>query len=152
MLKSRRDCRQLDFWAPIPQQVQLKSLSNPHQYKTVQSLQIDLLTRPVTVSPFSDGPYSLTSNIDLDQRVLVCSRDGRPSNSRLQTAWNRLVQLAFMCRRLVVRRRVKKTEKLKRRISNAHCFDATTAFGHRRHGRDCRLWCGRSHSSQTAAA
>src|SRR5215471_696247 len=36
-----------------------------------------------------------------------------------------------------------KTEKLKRRISNAHCFDATTAFGHRRHGRDCRLWCGR---------
>jgi hypothetical protein len=32
MLKSRRDYRQLDFWAPILQQVQLKSLSNPHQY------------------------------------------------------------------------------------------------------------------------
>jgi len=30
-------------------------LSNPHQYKTVQSLQIDLPTRPVTVSPFMTG-------------------------------------------------------------------------------------------------
>src|SRR5262245_7052802 len=80
MLKSRRDCRQLDFWAPIPQQVQLKSLSNPHQYKTVQSLQIDLPTRPVTVLRLA---ILCDLDIDLDQRVLVCSRDGRPSNSKI---------------------------------------------------------------------
>ena len=47
---------------------------------------------------------------------------------------------------------VEPTKLLKGRISNPQSLDASAAFCHRCHGRNCRLWRGPCRSSQTAAA